>query len=150
MSLLNSPLESSLRLLIALDVDYVALHTLDEWLVFDHIAMHSGDFDGPPSLHPAFPLRAADLGARRVQIRLGLEMLLQRDLAILGQKNDALGIGSADNTRAVAGALTRRYFHAYRERSEWVKEAGFVENPDSAQTALALVVSTWRLTEDQN
>jgi len=145
MSLLNSPLEASLRLLVALDVAAPHQHTLDELLVLDHIAMHSEDFGGPESVHPALPLRSADLGARREQIRSGVELLAHHGLATLSISPTALVISAGDDSRALVATLHSVYLRRYEERATWVREQGFVSTPAHTQASLRQIVASWSI-----
>lgn len=145
MTLLNSALEASLRLLVALDVEAPQAHTLDELLVFDHITMHSDDFGGPDSLHPALPLRAGDLGARREQIRSGVELLAHRGLATLDITPSALVISAGKNSSALVATLHSSYLQKYEERAQWVRAQGFVSSVAEAQASLKRIVASWSI-----
>ena len=58
----NSPIETGVRALILLAESYPDQLDLQRILEFDYIMVHTGDVDGPPSIHPALPLRS---GGRR-------------------------------------------------------------------------------------
>ncbi|MGB6750174.1 MAG: ABC-three component system middle component 2 [Xanthobacteraceae bacterium] len=56
----NTPLETGIRLLILLGAAYPQSLSLDRLVMLDHVLVHTGDFDGPASVHPASPYRVAE------------------------------------------------------------------------------------------
>ena len=76
----NSPLETGVRALVLLAESYPAQMDLQRILEFDYILVHTGDVDGPPSVHPALPLRSGELLARRQLIERGLVLMMSRGL----------------------------------------------------------------------
>jgi hypothetical protein len=147
LNLLGTGLEASLRVMVALDVLQPERHSIDDLMVFDHLCMHSADFDGPESLHPALPLRAADLGARRAQVRTAVELLAHRGLAQLYPAADSIQVMAGLNTRSVVASLRASYLKDYRARARWVRDGEFISTPERASATLREIVSTWSTVE---
>jgi len=145
MSLLGSPLEASLRALVALDVMHPKAHSLDELMVFDHVCMHSLDFGGPESLHPALPLRAADLGARRAQVRAGVELLAHRGLATVDVTRAAILVGPGRDSSVVVRSLRSSYLRGYEARAQWLRSSQILGSREQAEALLKTIVSSWSL-----
>jgi len=61
----NSPIATGVRALILLAESYPDQLDLQRLLEFDYILVHTKDVDGPPSIHPALPLRSGELLVRR-------------------------------------------------------------------------------------
>ena len=76
----NSPIETGIRALILLAESYPALIDLQRLLEYDYIMVHTADVDGPPSIHPALPLRSGELLVRRELIERGLMLMIGRGL----------------------------------------------------------------------
>ena len=76
----NSPIETGMRALILLAESYPQQLDLQRILEFDYIMVHTGDVDGPPSIHPALPLRSGELLVRRQLIERGLLLMISRGL----------------------------------------------------------------------
>lgn len=141
--MLNGPLETSLRLLMILDVEYPNAHDIDDLLVFDHLSLHTGDIDGPSSLHPALPLRAADLGARREQIRSGVEMLLHRQLADVVLNGESVAFVASEDSKHVTDLFESPYLLALKDRVHWVHENRLLDGPSATTEALKNIVTSW-------
>ena len=48
--------------------------------MLDHVLVHTGDFGGPPSVHPASPYRVAEPYVRRKLIQRSLVLFRSREL----------------------------------------------------------------------
>jgi hypothetical protein len=78
----NSPIETGVRALILLAEAYPQGFDLQRILEYDYMMVHTGDFEnGPPSIHPALPLRSGELLVRRELIDRGLMLMVSRALA---------------------------------------------------------------------
>lgn len=70
--LLNSPLEVGVRVVAMLNALYPRQADLSRIVLLDHVALHSEDFSGAESLHPAVPVRIGELGMKRELVRQGI------------------------------------------------------------------------------
>ena len=68
----NSPLETGIRSLAVLVAAYPEPFDLERLVEMDYLVVHSGDADGPYSLHAPLPMRAGELLVRRGLIEKGL------------------------------------------------------------------------------
>lgn len=142
-TLLNSPLEVGLRILVVLDVEFPAHRNLDQLLVVDHMALHTEDFGGPGSLHPALPLRSADVGARRESIRRGLELLIHRGLAAADLSDSGIAFLAGETAHGVVGLMESPYVKAYRDKVIWVTENESLESDGQVRERLSSIVESW-------
>ena len=53
---------------------------LERLVEMDYLVVHSGDADGPDSLHAPLPMRAGELLVRRGLIEKGLLLMMSRNL----------------------------------------------------------------------
>jgi hypothetical protein len=89
-------------------------------MYFDYAMVHTGDFDGPPSLHPPTPSQGSQLLVRRALIHEGLALMRSRDLV----ERRFLAAGIRWRVTRVGGHVAAQfssdYAAALRERAEWV------------------------------
>ena len=64
-SLFNSPLECGLRAVVLLVECSPQELDIQRLVNYDYLLVHSGDINGPPSLHPDSPLRSGELLVKR-------------------------------------------------------------------------------------
>lgn len=117
----NTPIESGLRLLFALDQAGERSFDLQRLVSYDYLLVHSGDVeDGPASLHPAVPFRGSELLVKRELVRAGLDAMFAKEL--LEKRFEPTGI--CYRATALTGAflklLISSYASALRTRAEWV------------------------------
>lgn len=72
----NSPLETGIRSLAILAAGHPVTFDLQRLVEMDYLVVHSGDANGPESLHAALPLRAGELLVRRELIEKGLLLMM--------------------------------------------------------------------------
>ena len=142
-ALLNGPLELALRIMIVTDGQSERAWTVDELLVLDHMAVHSADFDGPPSLHPPFPLRSADVGARRTAVRQAVELLVHRNLFEIELGDAGISFRPGDEVHSITALLESSYADELRVRATWIDslEDGVSDGPISLR--LQAIVESW-------
>jgi hypothetical protein len=145
-SLLNGPVELALRIMIVVNEQLDRAWTIDDLLVLDHMAVHSGDFDGPPSLHPPFPLRSADVGARRTSVQQAVELLVHRHLFDIELGDAGITFRAGDEVHSVAGLLESQYASELRARAQWISSLDDGANSTTVEERLRQIVESW--TED--
>lgn len=117
----NTPIESGLRLLYALDQAGGRSLDLQRLVSYDYLLVHSGDVgDGPASLHPAVPFRGSELLVKRELVRVGLDAMFAKEL--LEKRFESTGIcyRATALTGAFLNLLVSSYSSALRTRAEWV------------------------------
>ena len=145
-TLLNGPLEVGLRILVILEAQFPRALNVDDLLVLDHVALHSDDFSGPGSLHPALPLRPADVGARRDGIRHGVEMLTHRGLAAPALESDGILFRASERSHSIVALIESHYLRLFRDRVRWAIEAGFATSAEGTRETLSGIVRSWPAT----
>jgi hypothetical protein len=77
----NSPLETSMRILVILSSFRDVRSDLDRLVYIDYFLVHSSDLkDGPGSIHPPSPFRAGELAVKRDILKQGLQILHKKGL----------------------------------------------------------------------
>lgn len=116
----NSPLEYGLRMLFILDAYNGQRADLQRLVSFDYLMVHSGDADGPESLHPAVPFRGGELLVKRDVLSLGLNRMFSRELIEKRFDNSGITFGSTALTGPFLALLKSRYAHELRDRAQWL------------------------------
>ena len=116
----NSPLEYGLRMLFILDAYDGQRADLQRLVSFDYLMVHSGDADGPESLHPAVPFRGGELLVKRDVLSLGLNRMFSRELIDKRFDNSGITFGSTALTGPFLALLKSRYAEELRDRAHWL------------------------------
>lgn len=116
----NSPLECGLRLLFVLDAANATPCDLQRLIAYDYLMVHSGDVEGPVSLHPAVPFRGGEMLVKRDLLKAGLDQMFSKEL--LDKRFDANGISYCGTplTSAFINLMANTYSQALRWRAHWV------------------------------
>jgi hypothetical protein len=116
----NSPIETGMRALILLATAYPAQFDLQRLLEYDYMMVHTGDVDGPPSIHPPLPLRSGELLVRRQLIERGLMLMISRGLVSRHATKDGFMYQAEDDAGPFLDALTVEYLDDLKNRANWV------------------------------
>lgn len=116
----NSPIETGMRALILLAAAYPAQLDLQRLLEYDYMMVHTGDVDGPPSIHPALPLRSGELLVRRQLIERGLMLMISRGLVSRHATQNGFMYQAEDDAGPFLDALTAEYLSELKNRAGWV------------------------------
>lgn len=124
----NSPLETGIRSLEILAAAYPAAFDLERLVEMDYLVVHSGDADGPESLHAALPMRAGELLVRRGLIEKGLLLMTSRKLILRIPSEGGFDYIAGDAAAPFLASLTSTYSQRLKERAQWAVErfAGMV------------------------
>jgi hypothetical protein len=118
----NSPIETGMRALILLAESYPSQLDLQRILEYDYIMVHTGDVDGPPSIHPALPLRSGELLVRRQLIERGLMLMISRGLVSRHATPNGFMYQAEDDAGPFLDALIAEYLNDLKNRAAWVVE----------------------------
>ncbi len=118
----NSPLEIGIRSTVILTAVFPRALDLQYLVFFDYLAIHSGDVEGPSSLHTPLPLRSGELTIRRKLIERGLFLMMSRGLVEQLASSDGFQYAATDRASAFLTMLSSQYISRLKERVEWVTE----------------------------
>ncbi len=139
----NSPIETGVRALILLAESYPEKLDLQRILEFDYLMVHSGDVGGPPSLHPALPLRSGELLVRRQLIERGVLLMMSRGLIDRVATESGLSYQADDNAGPFLDALSADYLEDLKQRAAWVISTfGHMSNAE-IRNALSRIYDQW-------
>lgn len=115
----NSPLETGVRALTILVAAFPEAFDLQRLVEMDYLVVHSGDADGPESLHAPLPLRAGELLVRRGLIEKGLVLMMSRGLVRRMPSDDGFRYVAEEAAAPFISSLIADYSCRLRERAEW-------------------------------
>lgn len=139
----NSPIETGVRALILLAETYPAHLDLQRILEFDYIMVHTGDVEGPPSIHPALPLRSGELLVRRQLIERGLMLMISRGLVSRHATANGFTYQAEDDAGPFLDALTAEYLDELKDRAVWVVDRFSDMSDYDIRVTLTSVFDQW-------
>ena len=119
----NSALEIGLRALALLTALYPQAIDLQAMVELDYLMIHSGDADGPESLHPPLPMRSGEMLVRRSMLERGVLLMISRGLIARESNVSGFSYRATDAAQPLLDALASPYVQALRSRAKWVAEA---------------------------
>jgi hypothetical protein len=125
----NTPLEAGIRLVILLAEAFPRALSLDHLVMLDHVLVHTGDFGGPPSVHPASPYRVAEPYVRRELVQRSLVLFRSRELVNELPTNQGFVWQAGDPAAPFVETLSTKYHHALRASARWTIEK-FGDTPE--------------------
>jgi len=140
----NSPIETGVRALILLAEAYPQGLDLQRILEYDYMMVHTGDFEnGPPSIHPALPLRSGELLVRRELIDRGLMLMISRALVTRQATAQGFIFLANDDAGPFLDSLTAEYIHDLRNRASWVVRRFENTNDHDIRVLLSQIYDQW-------
>ncbi len=116
----NSALETGVRSLVLLVAAHPRAHDLQRLVQYDYLIVHSADAGGPPSLHPALPLRTGELLIRRKIVERGLMMMISAKLVRKVPGARGFSYLVEDAAGAFVANLASEYHSDLKSRAQWV------------------------------
>ncbi len=139
----NSPIETGVRALILLAESYPAQLDLQRILEFDYMMVHTEDVNGPPSIHPAVPLRTGELLVRRHLIERGLMLMISRGLISRHATPGGFTYQAEDDAGPFLDSLTAEYIDALKDRAAWVVDRFSGLSDQDIRILLARTYDQW-------
>lgn len=140
---LNSPLEVGLRVLFLLVEAHPVRFDLSRLVLLDYALLHSGDLDGPASVHPPLPLRQGELGIKRHLLSQGLEVLVRTGLAEMSLSGAGMLYGASESAPGFLALLQREYARDLRTRATWVIQRFGALPDDQLRLEMRRIQGAW-------
>lgn len=116
----NGPLEAGLRAVAVLGAAHPRSFDLQRLVAFDYLLVHTGDIDGPSSLHPPTPLHSAELLVRRKLVEQALLLMMTRELVEREFGVDGIRYRAGENAAPFLLSMQSEYLIALKERAIWL------------------------------
>lgn len=149
-SLFNSPLETGIRALIILDAAYPKSFDLTKLTWFDHLVVHTGDIDGPASLHPNLPQRSGEILVRRRLIEDSLTLM--RRLHLVATITDERGIAyqATDEAYPLIKLMRAGYTTELKIRAKWLVENICPRGDEAIHNLITAKLGRWNIEFQEN
>ncbi|MEM8985628.1 MAG: ABC-three component system middle component 2 [Pseudomonadota bacterium] len=118
----NTPLETGIRSLAILVEAYPVSFDLQRLVEMDYLVVHSGDADGPESLHAPLPMRAGELLVRRGLIEKGLTLMMSRHLVRRLPNTGGFEYLASELASPFMSSLEAPYTRQLIDRASWAVE----------------------------
>jgi hypothetical protein len=118
----NTAFESGVRSLVVLTSCFPCELGLRKLVVLDHLVVHTGDIDGPPSLHPQEHSRAAELLVRRRLVDSGLALMGTRSLITRRATPEGFRYQAGEEAGTFVDLLRRSYMVDLKARADWLAQ----------------------------
>lgn len=118
--LFNSPLECGVRATALLLAAFPAALDIRRLVQYDYLLVHSGDAEGPPSLHPATPHRSSELLVKRPLVEAGVRMMMRKSIITCSYSRAGIHYSAGEWAASFLGSITESYIAQLQERGAWV------------------------------
>lgn len=115
----NSPFEAGVRSLAILVAAFPEAYDLQRLVEMDYLVVHSGDVNGPASLHAPLPMRAGELLVRHGLIEKGLLLMISRGLVQRVAARDGFRYQAGEVAAPFMASLTTEYSCRLKRCAEW-------------------------------
>ena len=116
----NSALETGVRSMVILAANFPAALDLQRLVDLDYLVVHSGDVNGPESLHPPLPMREGELLVRRKIIESGLSLMMSRGLITRIAGKEGIVYQASEYAKPFVDSLATPYMCSLMDRANWV------------------------------
>lgn len=145
-TLFNSPLETGVRAIVVLNAAFPRAFDVTEITWFDHLVVHTGDIDGPPSLHPDVPQRSGELLIRRRLVEESLQAMRRLHLVeFVPDGGTGLLYRASEESVGVIDLLRTPYSVALKERAEWLVSNVLSRSRSELEDLIAGRIGRWRI-----
>ncbi|MUL67093.1 hypothetical protein BOO86_21650 [Mycobacterium sp. CBMA 234] len=99
---------------------YPARLDVNQLVLLDHVVLYSADVGGPPSLHPAVPIRSGEIAVKRESVESGIAFFMK--LKLIELSIDELGVRfyAGESALHFISILGSSYSAGLRQRVGWV------------------------------
>lgn len=139
----NTSLEVGVRVLFLLERAYPRGLDLSTLVLWDYGMLHTADIGGPPSLHPAFPIRVGEFGIKRQNVKRAIQLLLQSDLIEARADRGGIDFMAAEGAHPFVSLLASDYSRDLRQRADWVVSYFGEMTPSAVRSELRNVFDVW-------
>lgn len=149
-SLFNSQLETGIRALIILDVAYPKSFDLTMLTWFDHLVVHTGDIDGPASLHPNLPQRSGEILVRRRLIEDSLTLMRRLHLVTAITNESGITYQATDEAYSLVKLMRAVYTTELKIRAKWLVENVYPRGDEAIHNLIAAKLGRWNIEFQEN
>ena len=123
--LYNTPLELGIRALIVLTAvrkkdSSTPNFDLNRLIIYDYLLVHSGDVNGPSSIHPATPYRSGELLVKADVLRKGLNLMKSKQLVDINFESSGITYSASGLAALFLNYFDSSYYLNLKKVAEWL------------------------------
>lgn len=118
----NSSVEYALRCSILLEASYPHCLSMQKMVYYDYLLTHSGDANGPESIHLNTPNRISEISIKREKIDGAMSLLCSKGLAKVVFSKEGVSYIASDNTTPFLRELSSDYIDRLKSIASWVSD----------------------------
>ncbi|MDO8605462.1 MAG: threonine transporter [Phaeospirillum sp.] len=141
--LFNSPLETGLRAVFILEAVYPLTIDLSRLTWLDHLVVHTGDINGPQSLHVPVPGRNGELLVRRRLIEESLTLMRRLHLVEAVAEASGVAYRASDEAPALIMLMRSKYSTELKKRAEWLVTHIDIDHPAMMAKLINPSINRW-------
>lgn len=141
--LFNTPLEAGVRAVLILDAFAPEAFDLATLSLLDYYIVHTGDIDGPPSLHPELNARAGEYFVRRHLVEEGLVLMARASLVEQVFTNSGIAYRAHETAAAMTDLLGSRYNRRLAQAAQWLSEEAAAQGLEPLLSRLKDGLERW-------
>lgn len=122
-TLFNSPLETSLRVLFILSHVHPKSVDTQRLIYYSYLSLHTGDFSNEcSSLHPAIPYRSCQIIIQREVLQEGIRLLQSKELLVTKYNKTGINFRAHKNAKVLTDYFESQYSQQLSNRIQLVLE----------------------------
>ncbi len=141
--LFNGTLEAGVRSAVILDAVYPQAWDLARLTWLDHLVVHTGDIDGPDSLHPDVPQRTGELLVRRRLVEDGLGLMARMHLVVRVASSEGISYAATEEGTAFVDGIRSTYARALKDRAAWLADRLTAMSQDDLAELIERRIGRW-------
>lgn len=141
----NSSIEAGVRSLVLLEASFPIALPIERLVEFDYLVVHTGDANGPASLHASVPLRTGALLIRRQLVESGIILMMSRDLIVRNIGPAGIQYHASETARPFLSALSSEYIKKLVIRAKWLIERYGSSTDEELRKLTANLLNQWTL-----
>jgi hypothetical protein len=143
--LFNSPIETGVRTLVILNAAYPISLDLTQLTWLDHLVVHTGDIDGPESLHPNLPQRNGEILVRRSLVEEGITLMRRLHLVSTEVNDRGVTYFATDEAYPFVDLMKTEYATRLKVRAIWLADNVLPRGDKALHDLIADKLGRWNI-----
>lgn len=137
----NSTTEVGMRILFVMDAFHPRKLDLQLLAIYDYFIVHTGDIDGPASLHARISSRSGEYLIRRQAIQNAISFLRRNHLCKMDFDESGQVYEITENGSALIDIVSTDYHYKLKERASWLEMKSKSKHNDNFEKYLINLLS---------
>ena len=135
--LFNGALETGVRSVVILETVYPDSFDLNQLTWLDHLVVHTGDLDGPKSLHPNVPQRSL--------VEQGVALMQRLHLIEVKFTSEGIVYMACEEAAPFVRLIRSEYGRTLKDRAKWLLEYFADRGSDHLHEVITQKIGRWAI-----